>query len=150
MDLPGTRLLNVEERLARWVPDRPRTDVGRIAAAAWAAPATLLGFCVASAAGGHRRWEPTIGVWLVEDGTGPVADAQRALGWIANTIGYVVIGRDGSLPPRTLAHESVHVRQHERFGPLLLPVYLWYLVRRGYRDHPLERAARRAASRAGP
>ncbi|MEX0705789.1 MAG: hypothetical protein WD041_04155, partial [Nitriliruptoraceae bacterium] len=47
-----------------------------------------------------------------------------------------------------LAHEAVHVRQFERLGPLMVPVYLWLAARHGYRDHPLERAARLGARRA--
>ena len=47
----------------------------------------------------------------------------------------------------TLAHELVHVRQFERWGILLLPLYFWIawrLARRGhdgYLDHPFEREA---------
>lgn len=86
---------------------------------------------------------------MVEDARGPIAELQRASGWVANTSGYVVIANVPSLSERTLTHEAVHVRQHERFGPSLAPVYLWYWLRRGYRDHPLERAAR-SATTAGP
>jgi hypothetical protein len=45
------------------------------------------------------------------------------------------------------AHERVHVRQYERWGPLFLPSYLFlslYMYLRGcdpYRDNPFEREA---------
>lgn len=146
MDLPGPGSLTIEERLSRWRPSRPAQRPGRILVAAWAAPATVLGFALAAVAGGRRRWDERFGVWVVEDARGPVAELQRVSGWVANTIGYVVIANVSSLSERTLVHEAVHVRQHERFGPLLAPVYLWYWARRGYRDHPLERAARSATT----
>ncbi|MBW3562627.1 MAG: hypothetical protein KY437_09030 [Actinobacteria bacterium] len=144
MDLPGPGLLTIEERLSGWRPSRLARRFGRILVAVWAAPATVLGFGVAAIADGRRRWDDRFGVWVVEDARGPVAEVQRASGWIANTIGYVVVANVSSLSERTLVHEAVHVRQHERLGPLLAPLYLWYWARRGYRDHPLERAARSA------
>ena len=45
------------------------------------------------------------------------------------------------------AHEMVHVRQYERWGPLLGPAYLlcsfvlWLMRRRPYLDNPFEREA---------
>ena len=44
-------------------------------------------------------------------------------------------------------HEMVHVRQFERWGPLMGPAYLgcsfvlWLMHRRPYRDNPFERQA---------
>jgi hypothetical protein len=46
-----------------------------------------------------------------------------------------------------LDHEALHVRQAERLGPLLFPVYVWLNAVYGYRDHPLERGARLGARR---
>jgi hypothetical protein len=41
----------------------------------------------------------------------------------AMTLGHVVLGRDVDTLQRTRAHERVHVRQCERWGPLFLPAY---------------------------
>jgi len=62
----------------------------------------------------------------------------------AMTLGHVVLGRDRSILAETRAHERVHVRQAERWGPLFLPAYvLASLVqflrgRRPYLDNPFE------------
>jgi hypothetical protein len=44
-----------------------------------------------------------------------------------------------------LTHERHHVRQYMVWGPLFIPAYLVLAVPFGYRRHPFERAARRAA-----
>jgi hypothetical protein len=63
------------------------------------------------------------------------------------TLGHVVLGRDVELLDVTRAHERVHVRQCERWGPLFVPVYLlssltvWLKGGRPYEDNFLEREA---------
>jgi hypothetical protein len=65
----------------------------------------------------------------------------------AMTLGHVVLGRDRQCLDWSRAHERVHVRQYERWGPLFLPAYLLgslYALLRGkqaYRDNPFEREA---------
>jgi hypothetical protein len=65
----------------------------------------------------------------------------------AMTLGHVVLGRDRNLLAATRAHERVHVRQYEHWGPLFLPAYLgislllWLRGRRAYEDNPFEREA---------
>ena len=137
----------VSSALAGWVPDRPRTAVGRALATAWAAPVTVLGVILAITTGGTWRRDEEFGCWVVEGGTHGVMRFQRFLGFGANAAGHVVISRYAQTPPTLLAHEAVHVRQAERLGPLLLPAYALLLARWGYRDHPLERAARIGARR---
>jgi hypothetical protein len=44
-----------------------------------------------------------------------------------------------------LRHEQHHIRQYERWGPIFIPVYLLLAIRYGYRRHPMELAAMRAA-----
>jgi hypothetical protein len=51
--------------------------------------------------------------------------------------------------PSLIAHELVHTRQAERFGVGFGPVYVGLLARYGYRQHPMERAARLGAGEAG-
>jgi uncharacterized protein (DUF2062 family) len=45
-------------------------------------------------------------------------------GAAALTLGHVVIGRDRASLESTRAHERVHVRQCEAWGPLFVPAYL--------------------------
>jgi len=132
-------------RLAEWVPGPPRTTVSRLAAAAWAGPLTALGLGLALLAGRVPRWSPEHGCFLARGVAGPSGVALKWVGASANTVGQVVLSTGSTPSPALLAHEVVHVRQSERFGPLLLPVYVWLGARYGYRDHPLERAARGGA-----
>jgi hypothetical protein len=50
----------------------------------------------------------------------------------AITFGHVVLGRDSESLGQTRAHERVHVRQYETWGPAFIPAYLvaslWALV----------------------
>ncbi|HRK31805.1 MAG TPA: hypothetical protein PLD59_12055 [Tepidisphaeraceae bacterium] len=68
-------------------------------------------------------------------------------GATAMTLGHVVIARTRQALDDTRAHERVHVRQCERWGPFFLPAYAlcsaWIALRggRAYRDNPFEREA---------
>jgi hypothetical protein len=96
------------------------------------------------------RWRRVDGVmeasggWLV----GLLRLVPIGGGAAAMTLGHVVLGRDEAALDRTRAHERVHVRQAERWGPLFVPAYLllaaWLVVRRRhpYLDHPFEIEAR--------
>jgi hypothetical protein len=62
----------------------------------------------------------------------------------AMTIGFVIV----SARPVTgtlLAHERHHIRQYCAWGPLFIPVYVLLAIPYGYRRHPMERRAQRAA-----
>lgn len=75
----------------------------------------------------------------------------RGLTWVlarlhrsAMTVGFVIV----SARPVTgtlLMHERHHIRQYCAWGPLFIPTYLLLAAVFGYRRHPMERAARRAA-----
>jgi hypothetical protein len=138
------------QRLATWVPEPPRSPVARLAAAVWASPLTVVGLLMAAAAARRPRWSAEHHCWLVESVRGPSGAALLTVGAEANAIGQVVLSRSEASSPALLAHEAVHVRQAERFGPLLFPLYLWLGARYGYRAHPLERAARLGARQARP
>ena len=130
---------------AAWVPSAPRTLTGQLAATAWAAPLTAVGLGVALLSGARPRWD-TARRCLVATGVGgPSGAALRVVGAGANTVGQVVLCREGRPSAALLDHEAVHVRQAERLGPLLVPAYLWWNALHGYRDNPLEHAARRGA-----
>jgi len=65
----------------------------------------------------------------------------------AMTLGHVVLARDSDLLLITRAHERIHVRQCERWGPLFIPAYAaaslwaWMTGRRPYKDNFFERQA---------
>jgi hypothetical protein len=75
----------------------------------------------------------------------------RGLTWLlakmhrsAMTVGFVIVS---SVPVRgtLLEHERQHVRQSMLWGPLFVPAYLLLAIAYGYRRHPMEVRARRAA-----
>ncbi len=70
--------------------------------------------------------------------------ALRAMHRTAMTVGFVIVAA-APVEGRLLAHERHHVRQYSRWGPLFIPVYLALAIGFGYRRHPMERSARRAA-----
>jgi hypothetical protein len=65
----------------------------------------------------------------------------------AITLGHVILGTDHATLAAVRAHEQVHVRQYERWGPLFGPAYLLssgvqlVLGRRPYLDNRFEREA---------
>jgi hypothetical protein len=147
-DLPPVRPAGrLAERLAGWVPPPPPTPAWRMLAHLWAAPLTVPGLTLALVSGGRPRWSRAHACWIATGVGGVPGLALRGLGADANAIGLVVLSRRQRPAAALLEHEVVHVRQAERLGPLLLPLYLWLAARYGYRDHPLERAARLGARR---
>ena len=68
--------------------------------------------------------------------------------WVsAITFGHTILGRNPQCLDECRAHEWVHVRQYQRWGPLFLPAYLlnsiwvWSQGKRPYRDNIFEREA---------
>lgn len=65
---------------------------------------------------------------------------KRGIGFgpaAAMCLGHVILGRDRSCLEASRDHEHVHVRQYERWGPLMLPAYFLcslFAWRRG--EHP--------------
>jgi hypothetical protein len=123
----------------------------RILAYAWAFPATALGLLAVGfslVSGG--RVQMVQGVLEVYGGFATWF-LSKGLPWVgpgaAMTLGHVVLGHDLECLERTRAHEHVHVRQYERWGPLMIPMYLLYSLiayRRGlnpYLDNPFEKEA---------
>lgn len=121
----------------------------------WAAPASLLGLCcvpLAQISGGEARIvdgvlevQGGLVARALQGGTPLVGGAQ------AMTLGHVVIAQNQSSLDRTRAHERVHVKQYERWGPFFIPAYLLssaLISLRGgdaYRDNPFEKEAYRKA-----
>lgn len=119
-----------------------------IARYAWAAPATAIGLAF-------------VGVGVCTGATVRVVDGvveaygggltwlmhRKSTGMLAVTLGHVVLGRSLDALETTYDHERVHVRQYERWGPLMLPLYGIFsaeaFLRGGdpYRDNRFEREA---------
>jgi hypothetical protein len=122
----------------------------------WASPTTTLGLLLAVTACWRGRVAIVDGVI---EAHGPVlAWLMRHLtlvpgGAAAVTLGHVVVARDRDSLESTRAHERVHVRQCEIWGPLFVPAYLaaslWAGVRGRdlYRDNPFEIEAFTSAGR---
>jgi hypothetical protein len=119
---------------------------------AWALPLTLFGVVPALAVWlgrGHAHWRDG-----ALDVHGPLAQRVLRLRWInfvAITIGHIIIARDDHCCALAGAHERVHVRQGERWGPLFPLAYcgagVWQVLRgkRFYWDNPFEVEARAVA-----
>ena len=66
---------------------------------------------------------------------------------LALTLGHTILGQTSAALDISRSHEHVHIRQYERWGPIMLPAYLLGLVlavlrgKRFYRDNPFEREA---------
>ena len=66
---------------------------------------------------------------------------------MALTLGHTILGQSDAALDISYAHEMVHVRQYERWGPFMGPAYLictlilWLMGYRPYRDNPFEREA---------
>ena len=117
----------------------------------WTAPTTLLGLWLWPLArmsgGGARVVDGVLEIhgglvrWLLVHCT-LLKGGARAM-----TLGHVVLGVDRVALEATRAHERIHVRQAERWGPLFVPAYLLASLiqflrgRNAYRDNPFEREA---------
>jgi hypothetical protein len=113
----------------------------------WAMPNTLLGLVV----GALTFQTPRIhgGAIVFDRGPRGVTWMLRAMNRTAMTLGFVIVSA-APVEGRLLAHERHHVRQSMLWGPLFVPVYLALAIPFGYRRHPMERAARRAAGEIQP
>ena len=123
----------------------------RLLAYLWASPTTAVGLCLGSSAlvsGGTMQWVDGV----LEFHGGFVAHFLTHWtllegGASAMTLGHVVLGRNRACLQGSRAHERVHVRQCERWGPFFLPAYAIASIvaqwRGGdvYRDNPFEREA---------
>jgi hypothetical protein len=121
----------------------------RLARTLWVAPCTLLGAVAvlpALLAGGARARF----VQGVIEVSGPPQETwwTRHLPFEAITLGHLVLARTPQAMDRLRAHERVHVRQAERWGPMFFVAYLafgaWQALRgrSAYWDHPFEVQAR--------
>jgi hypothetical protein len=112
----------------------------------WTSPNTLIGIVLGLL---------TFQVPRVAHGALLFDRSPRGLTWVmtrvnrtAMTIGFVIVSAE-PVEGTLLAHERHHIRQFMAWGPLFIPVYFLLAARYGYRNHPMERAARRAAGEEG-
>ncbi len=124
--------------------------VSRSLAILWASPYTLLGLgigLVGLCSGGRGR----VRGGVIEFYGGAVKRFVKLLPGgqftLAITFGHTILGQTAAALDVAREHERVHVRQYERWGPLMGPAYLgcslvlWLMGRRPYRDNPFEREA---------
>ncbi|MGD0900722.1 MAG: hypothetical protein ABR915_23055 [Thermoguttaceae bacterium] len=128
----------------------------RLLAMLWASPYTLLGLVlgmVGLCTGGRARIRGRV---IEFYGGGVKWLLQRFFldqGAMAATLGHTIFGQTAAALDISRGHEMVHVRQFERWGPLMGPAYLgcslalWLMRRRPYRDNPFERQAFEQGSR---
>ena len=122
----------------------------RLLLVAWAAPYSALGAAIGLAGlatgGGARVRQGVLEFhggftrWVVRHS--PLGERCCAI-----TLGHTVIGQSEAGLDLAHDHEMVHVRQFERWGPLMGPAYLgasaviWLRGGRAYLDNPFEREA---------
>lgn len=135
---------NLLAALAEWQPARPKTSLGRFAAYAWAAPLSLVGAVLGCT--GRAKLRVHDGVVVCSGTRGLIGVVLQRRGFQATTLGHVVVTVSPSPSDALIRHELLHTRQAERMGVLFGPVYVGLLARYGYQQHPMERAARRAAA----
>jgi hypothetical protein len=117
----------------------------------WAAPNTLIGLALGllllPLGARMRRVGGALEIAVLRQ------PPRRPWPFAAVTLGHVIVGTHAQALQRLRAHEQVHVRQCERWGPLFLPAYLlagaWQRLRgrNVYWDNPFEVEARRVAGR---
>ncbi|QDT43593.1 hypothetical protein Pan241w_36950 [Gimesia alba] len=116
----------------------------------WTSPNTLLGLLIGSVGlcfGGRARLRGRA-IEFYDGGTRwflhRLPHGQFTL---ALTLGHTILGQTDASLDISRDHETVHIRQYERWGPFFLPayflssLYMWFVGRRFYRDNPFEREA---------
>ncbi|QCB48845.1 hypothetical protein E5678_20285 [Hydrogenophaga sp. PAMC20947] len=117
----------------------------------WASPYSLLGLllCALGWLVGARMRRVNGVLEATMPSSAGVGGWRQCLLFSAITLGHVVIATNDRELERLRAHERVHVRQYERWGPLFVPAYLlsslalWLRGRDPYWDNPFEVEARR-------
>lgn len=125
----------------------PRSRLARWVRRLWAAPNSLIGLALGLVLlPWGARAQVVDGVLEISALRRP---PRRRWPFAAITLGHVVLATHAAELQRLRAHERVHVRQCERWGPFFLPAYLlagawqWVRGRGAYRDNPFEVEARR-------
>lgn len=116
----------------------------------WALPYTLLGLTVGMlglASGGAAQLRGGVVEFYGGGTRWFVRHLPHGEFTLALTLGHTILAQNDAALDICREHEWVHVRQFERWGPLMGPAYLgcslWLWLRGGrpYRDNPFEREA---------
>jgi hypothetical protein len=111
----------------------------RLAGYLWASPNTILGIGL-TALGLATGGSAAVVDGVIEVHGGVIRGLLRTAwllpgGAAALTLGHVVLGSSAESLVGTRAHERIHVRQYERWGPSFIPAYLaasvWAVLRGG-------------------
>src|SRR5258708_20198211 len=97
-----------------------------------------IGLLVVAFSPALRRARDGCLLYVTERGLAHLLVTMR--GYAAITFGHVIISAREPSDALWL-HERRHVEQYDRLGLAFIPLYLWFMLRRGYRGHPLERDA---------
>jgi hypothetical protein len=108
----------------------------------WTLPNTLLGLVAGALT--FQRPRVVEGALVFDRGARGLTAAMRSFDRAAMTVGYVIVSSE-PVEGRLLRHEQHHIRQYRRWGPFFIPIYLLLAIPYGYRRHPMELAAMRAA-----
>lgn len=111
----------------------------------WTVPNTVIGLAVGLFTFQFPRLD---GAVIFDKGPRGLTALMQQLHRTAMTIGFVIVSAapvEGALS----AHERHHIKQYCAFGPFFIPVYLALAIPYGYRRHPLEIRAMRAAGELG-
>ena len=116
----------------------------------WASPYTLIGLLLGGmglCTGGRARIRGRVIEFYGGAVKWLVLRLPHGQFTLAFTLGHAVLGQSEASLDISRDHETVHVRQFERWGPFMGPAYLlsslvlWIAGRRPYRDNPFEREA---------
>ena len=108
----------------------------------WTSPNTLIGLVLGL--GTFQRPRLAHGAIIFDRAPRGLTALMLRANRVAMTVGFVILSAQPVTGP-LLAHEQHHIRQYEVWGPLFIPVYLVLAIGYGYRRHPMEIRAQRAA-----
>lgn len=120
----------------------------------WASPYSLLGLLIGTLgmlSGGQGRLKDGAVEFYGGGTRWFVRRLPPGVNTAGFTLGHVILGQTGEGLDCVAKHERIHVRQFERWGPLMGPAYLlasgwmWCIGKDYYRDNPFEVEAYREA-----
>lgn len=116
----------------------------------WASPNTLLGLLIGGVGmcfGGRARIRGRAIEFYAGGTKWFIQRLPHGQFILAITLGHTILGQTDASLDISRNHETVHVKQYERWGPFFLPayylssIYIWLSGRQFYRDNPFEREA---------
>ena len=107
----------------------------------WTMPNTLLGLIVGLCTFQMPRLDGAI---IFDKTPRGLTTLMPKLHRTAMTVGFVIVSAV-PLTGQLSSHERHHIKQYSALGPFFLPLYFGLAVRYGYKRHPMEIRAKRAA-----